>query len=437
MTTLRSLSTEHPHVSATAADTAALLAAVDGRGDADHWRDAVAQTGVRSAQHRGAARARSPAWAASASATRSTDAWRRRSPNGWRAPRWRAPASPRATSRPCSSPPPPATWCRRSTTTSPPASAFPPRRVTWRSTTSAASAPCAPSPPPPSCCAAAPAWRWWSPSSSSSLWLPIAEPSPADLRAAMVFGDGAGAVVLDASADTARPAAPRQSIDALARQPRRARRRADRRRPAPRRLAAPAARRGRQPPPHGGGVPARPAARPCRPRLRRREPERARPGAGDHLPSRPRRRRDRGAAIDLGAARKHPCGRSLHLLRGLAERGAPRDGDLGLLLAVGPGLTCDLMLLRWHPLAVSHQEADRARLELTAGRAIPGWGRCVRGAPRRLAGQFGCVRDNPVEGRASARPAPRKRGPPADRTRTGWETCAGLPYGGRRAVSRT
>src|SRR5690606_24527950 len=47
MTTLRSLSTEHPHATITDRDTAALLARLDRDGDAGRWRDAVAASGVR------------------------------------------------------------------------------------------------------------------------------------------------------------------------------------------------------------------------------------------------------------------------------------------------------------------------------------------------------------------------------------------------------
>jgi predicted naringenin-chalcone synthase len=34
----------------------------------------------------------------------------------------------------------------------------------------------------------------------------------------------------------------------------------------------------------------------------------------------------------------------LHLLRRIAERGTARAGDLGLVIAIGPGLTCCLLI---------------------------------------------------------------------------------------------
>jgi alkylresorcinol/alkylpyrone synthase len=38
----------------------------------------------------------------------------------------------------------------------------------------------------------------------------------------------------------------------------------------------------------------------------------------------------------------------LYLLQVLQRTAPPRDGDLGVVVVLGPGVSCDLMLLRWH-----------------------------------------------------------------------------------------
>lgn len=73
------------------------------------------------------------------------------------------------------------------------------------------------------------------------------------------------------------------------------------------------------------------------------------------------------ATVELAAGTWQEHGNTLavgpmHLLRRVAQHAAPRAGDLGLLLAVGPGLTCDLALLRWQPLPVDHHRSDRPAL---------------------------------------------------------------------------
>jgi len=51
------------------------------------------------------------------------------------------------------------------------------------------------------------------------------------------------------------------------------------------------------------------------------------------------------------------------MLRQLAESLTPADGDVGLLVALGPGITCDLLLLRWQgALPVRHDDATVASL---------------------------------------------------------------------------
>lgn len=39
---------------------------------------------------------------------------------------------------------------------------------------------------------------------------------------------------------------------------------------------------------------------------------------------------------------------SLYMLQVLQNTAPPSDGDLGMVLVLGPGVSCDLMLLRWH-----------------------------------------------------------------------------------------
>jgi alkylresorcinol/alkylpyrone synthase len=38
----------------------------------------------------------------------------------------------------------------------------------------------------------------------------------------------------------------------------------------------------------------------------------------------------------------------LYVVDALRRLASSADGDLGLVVVLGPGLTCDLMLLRWH-----------------------------------------------------------------------------------------
>lgn len=187
----------------------------------------------------------------------------------------------------------------------------------------------------------------------SSLWLPTAEPAAADLHAAMVFGDGAGALVLDGGT--------------AARGPRVL---------ASRSTRWPDSLEARGAVQTGAGL-----RHVVSPRLPRAVVANLRRTVAAFLgdqglaladlafvavnPSELDLARAVVAHLDLGAAavdlpravwERHGNTLAvgpLHLLRGLAERTTPADGDLGLLLAVGPGLTCDLALLRWHPLAIA------------------------------------------------------------------------------------
>jgi alkylresorcinol/alkylpyrone synthase len=53
----------------------------------------------------------------------------------------------------------------------------------------------------------------------------------------------------------------------------------------------------------------------------------------------------------------------LHVLRTLQEQAPPRAGGLGLVVVLGPGITCDLLLLRWGDgLPVAHHREDAAAL---------------------------------------------------------------------------
>ncbi|HSP96177.1 MAG TPA: 3-oxoacyl-[acyl-carrier-protein] synthase III C-terminal domain-containing protein [Candidatus Dormibacteraeota bacterium] len=361
MTTLRSLSTEHPHVSTSSADTAALLAAVDGRGDAGHWRDAVAQTGVRRrstvapverlAQLGGvgernalygrlapalAERVARAALARAGVAPSEVAALLVASSTGHLVPTLDYHLSARlgvaATARHLALNDLGCVGALRAVATA---------AELLRGRAGAALVVAV---------------------ELGSLWLPIAEPSPADLRAAMVFGDGAGAVVLDAAADSGGP-------QLLATQS----------------TLWPDSLDARGAVQTGAGL--RHVVSPRLPRavvanLRRTVAEFLR---GQQLaladlafvavnPSELDLARAIISHLDLDASaieaprttwEQHGntlAAGPLHLLRGLAERGAPGDGDLGLLLAVGPGLTCDMMLLRWHSLAISHQEANQPAL---------------------------------------------------------------------------
>jgi alkylresorcinol/alkylpyrone synthase len=42
------------------------------------------------------------------------------------------------------------------------------------------------------------------------------------------------------------------------------------------------------------------------------------------------------------------------ILREIALAASPSEGDLGLLLALGPGVTCDMLLLQWHGTLAGH-----------------------------------------------------------------------------------
>ena len=44
------------------------------------------------------------------------------------------------------------------------------------------------------------------------------------------------------------------------------------------------------------------------------------------------------------------------VLKELQKTAPPAEGDLGLMMAFGPGLTCELVLLRWHGRL--HEEGD-------------------------------------------------------------------------------
>lgn len=181
-----------------------------------------------------------------------------------------------------------------------------------------------------------------------SLWLPRGEASPADLRVAAVFGDGAGALILDGGAEARGP-----------------------RLVAHRSVRWPDSLDARGAVQTGAGL-----RHLASPRLPRAVVGNLRRTVQDFL------RAHDVALVDLGFVAVNPSELALaraiashlelddaafalsratwqqhgntlavgplHLLRDLAERQPPRDGALGLLLAVGPGLTCDLTLLRWH-----------------------------------------------------------------------------------------
>jgi alkylresorcinol/alkylpyrone synthase len=185
-----------------------------------------------------------------------------------------------------------------------------------------------------------------------SLWLPAGEASPADVRAAMTVGDGAGAIVLDAAPGAAGP----QIL-------------------ASRSIVWPGTLEARGAVQTGAGL-----RHVVSPRLPRAVVAHLRRTVGDFLaahgltladvarvavnPSELDLARAMIAHLDLAPSvaelPRHVWERHgntlaagpLHLLDALAQHGTPGDGDLVLLVAIGPGLTCELMLLHWHPLPV-------------------------------------------------------------------------------------
>lgn len=197
----------------------------------------------------------------------------------------------------------------------------------------------------------------------ASLWLPDGEPSTEDVRTALAFGDGAGALVLDPSGAAAGPRlVASQSVLW------------------PDSLAARGARH------TDAGL--RHVASPRLPRavlanLRRTLSaflDTHRVALADLAfvavnPSERELATAVAAHLDLPATTAAVASDTwaehgntlavgpLHLLRRLAQQAAPRAGDLGLLLAVGPGLTCDLALLRWQDLPASHRRDDRPALQ--------------------------------------------------------------------------
>ncbi len=359
MTTLRSLSTEHPHASVTEADTVALLAAVDGR-DTAQWRDSIAQSGVR----RRSAVARPLGLARLGDVGARHALYNRLAPvlaeRVARAALARASASTRDVA---------AVLVASSTGHMVPTLDYQlSARLGLSSTARHLSL---------NDLGCAGALRAVGTAADllrdgagvalvvavelSSLWLPAGEPSPADLRAAMVFGDGAGALVLDASAAAQGPQILAwqstlwtDSLDA---------RGAIHTTTGPRHIASP--------------------------RLPRAVVANLRRTVGEFLrgqslsladlafvavnPSELDLARAMIAHLDLGAeALEAPSATwaqhgntlavgPLHLLRRIAEQ-TPRDGDLGLVMAIGPGLTCDLLLLRWQSLPVTHHESDEPAL---------------------------------------------------------------------------
>ncbi|MBX3023940.1 hypothetical protein KF840_03425 [bacterium] len=352
MTTLRSLSTEHPHGSADAAATAAFLARIDGAAGGDRWRDAVARAGV----HRRSVALPLDRLARLGGVGERTRAYARLAPalaeRVARAALARAGVAAADVA---------ALLVASSTGHLVPTLdhhlaqrlGLPPtaRRLALldlgcvgavRAVATAADL------LRDGGCALVVAVEL------SSLWLPAAEPTPADLHAAMVFGDGAGAAVL-AAGD----------------------------RPGPRLLATrsvlwPDSLDARGAVQTGAGL-----RHVVSPRLPRAVVAHLRRTVGDFLAAQHLGPGDLAfvavnpseldlavaiishldvdaAAIELPRAVWEQHGNTLsvgplHLLRALAERQTPRDGDLGLLLAVGPGLTCDLTLLRWGSLPVDHR----------------------------------------------------------------------------------
>ena len=359
MTTLRSLSTEHPHLSADAADTAALLAAVDGDRDAARWRAAVAASGVRRRStampltqlaRLGGVGERNALYARLAPPLAERVAHAALQRAGIAAGDVAAVLVASSTGHLV-----PTLDHHLSARLGVPPTA---RRLALNDLGCVGAV---------RAMATAADLRHGGPAlvvavELSSLWLPGGEPSPADLHAAMVFGDGAGAVVLDPAGDA----------------------------PGPRILATssilwPGSLEARGAVQTGAGL-----RHVVSPRLPRTVVANLRRTVGDFLAGHDVALGDLGfvavnpselelataivshlgldAAAGAGAAPRaiwEQHGNTLavgplHLLRRIAEHQPPRDGDLGLLLAVGPGLTCDLTLLRWQPLSVSHHEPAAA-----------------------------------------------------------------------------
>ncbi|MFN8644163.1 MAG: hypothetical protein U0802_21845 [Candidatus Binatia bacterium] len=357
MTTLRSLSTEHPHASLTDRDTAALLAGLDGRGDPSGWHDAVARAGVRrrsavappdrlarlggvDERHALYARLAPPlaervaraALAGAGAEVGDVAALLVTSSTGHLVPTLDYHLSTRLGL------PPTARHL-----------ALNDLGCVGALRASALAADLAKGSAGVALVVAV---------ELASLWLPSGEPCPEDLRSAMVFGDGAGAVVLDSQAARGLRLLAYQStlwpdsLDARA---------AVQTSAGPRHVVSP--------------------------RLPRAVVANLRRTLSDFLraqavslpdlafvavnPSELELARAIVAHLDLPAAALAAPRRAweqhgntlavgpLHLLRCVAEDVAPADGALGLLLAVGPGLTCDLALLRWGPLPVSHREDDQ------------------------------------------------------------------------------
>ena len=361
MTTLRSLSTEHPHLTTTAADTAALLARLDGRSDSDGWRAAIAATGVR----------RRSTVAPVAQLARLGDVGERNALYGRLAPDLAERVARAALAGAGVEPGDVAALLVATSTghlvptldqhlSARLGLAPTVRRLALNDLGCVGAVRAA--------ATAADLLRGRAGVALvvavelGSLWLPTAEPSPADLRAAMVFGDGAGALVLDGSVDASGP-------QLLASQS----------------TLWPDSLDARGAVQTGAGL--RHLVSPRLPRtvvanLRRTVTDFLR---GQRLtlsdlafvavnPSELDLARAIVSHLDLDPAALAVPQRvweehgntlavgPLHVLRGLAEHGERHDGDLGLLLAVGPGLTCDLSLLRWRPLPVTHREADSTSL---------------------------------------------------------------------------
>lgn len=354
MTTLRSLSTEHPHATITDRDTAALLARLDRDGDAGRWRDAVAASGVR----------RRSAVAPPAGLVRLGGAAERHARYARLAPALAervaraalaeagiAPADVSALLT-CSSTGAlvPTLDCHLSNRLGLPATT---RHLALNDLGCAGALRAA--------ALGADLLRGRAGAALvvavelASLWFPADEPGREDLQAALTFGDGAGALVLDDAAAAGPQLLAHQStlwpdsLDA---------RGAVQTSAGPRHVASPR-------------LPRTVVAH-----LRRTLA--AFLGAHDVAladldfvavnPSELALARAMLAHLDLPAAaiavpravwERHGNTLAvgpLHLLRHLAADAPPRDGALGLVLALGPGLTCDLALLRWGPLRTSHRD---------------------------------------------------------------------------------
>lgn len=361
MTTLRSLSTEHPHATVTDGDTVALLAALDGRADAAPWRDAVARAGVRRRSavlppeqlaRLGGVDERHALYGRLAPALAERVARAALAGAGADAGEVAALLVASSTGHLV-----PTLDYHLSARLGVPATA---RHLALNDLGCVGALRAAGT--------AADLLRGRAGVALvvavelGSLWLPAGEPSPDDLRAAMVFGDGAGALVLDASAAAVGPQILAHqstlwpdSLDA---------RGAVQTSTGPRHVVSPRLPR---------AVVAN-LRRTLAAFLRAHDVALADLAFVAVNPSELDLARAVVAHLDLGADAIEIPRRvwerhgntlavgPLHVLRQLAERGTPGDGDLGLLLAVGPGLTCDLLLLRWHPLPVSHREVEEPAL---------------------------------------------------------------------------